>query len=245
MFKLGSLFRKKKKFKKQLEASFRSDHYTRHNARRLEHLASLGLNLAGKTVIEFGAGIGDHSHYYIDRGCPITITEARPENIAYLKARYPEQGVFYLDLEKPEIDPKAAYQVVHCYGTLYHLVDPAQAIAFMAGINREILLLETCVSFGDGEAVNSVSEMQSNPTQAFSGRGCRPTRPWLFHELKKHYRHVYIPLTQPNHHEFPLDWSQPEKHQSKFSRSIFIASRSPIDSSLLSAELLNKQIRHP
>jgi len=245
MFKIGPLFRKKNRSKKQPDAFFRSDHYTRHNARRLEHLASLGLNVFGKTVLEFGAGIGDHSHYYIDRDCAITITEARPENVAYLKKRYPEHDVFYLDLEKPDFDRKAVFQVIHCYGTLYHLVNPAEAIAFMAKLNGEILLMETCVSFGDDEAVHIVSEDAKDPTQSFSGKGCRPTRPWLFRELKKHYEHVYIPLTQPNHKEFPIDWTRPDKQQGKFSRCVFIASRGPIESSLLSAELLNQQTRHP
>lgn len=46
---------------------FHSYDYLRHNARRLEHLASLGLPITGRSVLEVGAGIGDHSHFYIDR----------------------------------------------------------------------------------------------------------------------------------------------------------------------------------
>ncbi|HUK57003.1 MAG TPA: SAM-dependent methyltransferase, partial [Nitrospiria bacterium] len=38
---------------------FLSYHYQRHNQRRQEHLASLGLNIQGATVLEAGAGIGD------------------------------------------------------------------------------------------------------------------------------------------------------------------------------------------
>jgi hypothetical protein len=255
---IGSLFRKKKEepesepaAKKEEEAArepahfFHSDHYTRHNARRLEHLASLGLHLSGKTVLEFGAGIGDHSHYYIDRGCPITITEARPDNLAYLKGRYPGHEVLYLDLEKPEFNQDTRFQVVHCYGILYHLSNPAEVIDFMARLNSEILLLETCVSFGEAKAVNIVGENEKDPTQSFSGKGCRPTRPWVFGELKKYYEYVYIPLTQPNHEEFPIDWTKPEKFQDKLCRSIFIAARHPLDSPLLSAALVDQQTRHP
>src|SRR5262245_59527575 len=43
------------------EAQFHSDSYRRHNARRLEHLASLRLAVAHATVLEVGAGVGDHS----------------------------------------------------------------------------------------------------------------------------------------------------------------------------------------
>lgn len=37
---------------------FHCDEYLRDNQRRLEHLASLGLDIVGKTVLELGAGIG-------------------------------------------------------------------------------------------------------------------------------------------------------------------------------------------
>ena len=39
-------------------ATFRNPHYQRHNRRRQEHLASLDLDLRGKTVLELGAGLG-------------------------------------------------------------------------------------------------------------------------------------------------------------------------------------------
>src|SRR5262245_46388403 len=69
--------------------AFHSFHYLRHNARRLEHLASLGIPVAGSRVLEVGAGMGDHSHFFFDRGCAVTITEARPELLARLRETYP------------------------------------------------------------------------------------------------------------------------------------------------------------
>jgi len=82
-------------------SEFHSEAYLRHNARRLEHLASLCAPLAGRTVLEVGAGIGDHSHFYLDRGCVVTITEARSENLDVLRERYPGCDVRYLDLDDP------------------------------------------------------------------------------------------------------------------------------------------------
>lgn len=82
------------------------------------------------TVLEVGAGIGDHSHFYIDRNCQITITEARKENLGLLKKRYPHQNVQFLDMENPFDLAEAPYDVVHCYGLLYHLSNPSAALAF-------------------------------------------------------------------------------------------------------------------
>jgi hypothetical protein len=223
---------------------FRSDHYVRHNARRLEHLASLRLPVANRTVLEVGAGVGDHSHYYLDRACKVTITEGRTESVRILKSRYPGADVRWLDLDSAECDMDRTFEVVHCYGLLYHLRRPEAALDFMARHCEGMVLLETCVSFGDDDRVHPVSEDPSDPTQAVSGTGCRPTRRWVFERLKQSFPFVYVPLTQPNHEEFPLDWTSPEAHTRTLSRSVFIASRRHIDSSLLSPTLLDRQERH-
>ena len=224
---------------------FHSWHYLRHNSRRLEHLASLGIPVFGKTVLEVGAGIGDHTHYYIDRGCKVTVTEARPENLAYLRNRYPEMEVRALDLDRLDHSFNGQWEVVHCYGLLYHLQFPAPALEFMAKRNTSLMLLETCVSFGDGAKENLVPEEQHVATQSFTGTGCRPTRDWIVRELKKHYPHVYCVKTQPNHHEFPIDWTRPELHKDVHSRAVFVASRQPLSNPHLTTEIPQMQTRHP
>lgn len=222
---------------------FHSNAYLRHNARRLEHLASLNIPVRGMSVLEVGAGIGDHSHYYLDRECQITITETRQDNLDYLILRYPGVNILRLDLDSPQPLENSPFDIVHCYGLLYHLKNPDLALDFLSQSCQKILFLETCVSFGDNEQINPVKEIQTNPTQAFSGVGCRPTRRWIFSRLQNHFDYVYIPRTQPNHEEFPLDWSHPEKHQG-LSRSIFIASRTKLDNEILTDELIQHQVRH-
>jgi hypothetical protein len=221
-------------------ASFNSWFYLRHTARRLEHLASLGLPLHGKSVLEVGAGIGDHSSFYLDRGCQMLITEARPENLAVLSTRYPGTRVRQLDLENPDQSLKEQFDAIHCYGVLYHLERPAQALEYLAARCRGLFLLETCVSHGSESAVNLCSEVQNDPTQAVSGQGCRPTRPWVVGELKKHFPHVYLPETQPSHPEFPIDWTARSGNAS-FTRAVFIASRAPLDNPLLKTEIPARQ----
>jgi hypothetical protein len=226
------------------QEAFHSDHYLRHNARRLEHLATFGIPVTGKTVLELGAGIGDHSSYYLDRGCKLTMTEARAENLQVLRKRYPQEKVISLNMEDPKPVNVSRFDVVHCYGLLYHLQDAAAALSFIGANCDGSLFLETCVSFGSGKSMNPVDEDRQDFTQSISGRGCRPTRPWLFSELQKHFPHVYCPKTQPNHEEFPLDWNG-EKPPSLFGnvRSVFVASRSPIASDILSPTLLDIQTR--
>ncbi|MEK6801191.1 MAG: class I SAM-dependent methyltransferase [Nitrospirota bacterium] len=223
---------------------FHSNHYLRHNARRLEHLSSLRIPVAGRSILEVGAGIGDHSHYYIDRACRITITEARAENLRYLKKRYLNCHVQHLDMESPSHIEGAPFDVVHCYGLLYHLSKPKEALMFLSQNTKGMLLLETCVSFGENEAINLIKESQSSPTQAHSGTGCRPTRAWLFRELRGLYKYVYLPKTQPCHEEFPIDWTAPEKHKASLQRAIFVASNEPLENENLTPFLILQQTRH-
>jgi FkbM family methyltransferase len=224
--------------------SFTTMNYMRHNSRRLEHLASLGLEIAGKSVLELGAGIGDHTHFFLDRGCSITTTEGRKENLAILQQRYPELNVQYLDLENPDPNFSIKAEIIYSYGLLYHLQNPQEALQFMSDCCLNILLLETVVSYGSDLSENLCDEPAASYTQSVSGKACRPTRPWIFTELQKHFEYVYMPSTQPNHAEFPIDWTTQIDPQQRFARSVFIASRTPINNPLLVSSILMKQQRH-
>jgi hypothetical protein len=221
---------------------FWSTHYVRHNQRRQEHLASLGLALSGQSVLEVGAAIGDHTSFFLDRGSTVIVTEAQEQNLALLRARYPDLDVRSLDLNEP---PAEAIEVdiVYCYGTLYHLERPAAAIAWMARCAKRMLLLETCVAAGEGDRLHPFDEQPGAPENAASGHGCRPTRSWVRRELAARFSHVYVPLTQPSHEEFPLDWSGPELIGQPLTRAVFIASREMLVNPLLSEALPVKQVR--
>jgi len=219
-------------------AGFASHHYQRHNQRRLEHLSGLGLPIAGKTVLEVGAGVGDHTGFFLDRGCCVASTEGRRENVELLRKRYSWIHTSHLDLNAPDASglPQELYQIVYCYGLLYHLDRPAEAIAFLGRHCSEMLLLETCVSFGSGKHVNLCGEPASDATQSISGTGCRPTRDWVFGELRRHFPFVYMPVTQPWHEEFPVDWSTPDP-KIPLSRAVFVAGKTPIVNPLLANDI--------
>jgi 16S rRNA A1518/A1519 N6-dimethyltransferase RsmA/KsgA/DIM1 with predicted DNA glycosylase/AP lyase activity len=41
---------------------------------------AIWLDLVGKSVLEVGAGVGDHTLYFLDRDCAVVSLEARGEN---------------------------------------------------------------------------------------------------------------------------------------------------------------------
>jgi len=127
----------KKAFRKLLglritpEEAFLSWDYMRHNQRRQEHLASLGLDIRGSTVLEVGAGIGDHTSFFLDRDCRVVTSDAREENLKQLRRRYPDIEVRRLDLDSPPSTFEGAFDIVYCYGLLYHLQNPAGATPYL------------------------------------------------------------------------------------------------------------------
>lgn len=237
IMKIGNIFKCKiNDTKLRILNSFLDPHYQQHNVARLCHLESLGLDLKNKKVLEFGAGIGDHTIYYLFKNCNILPTDARPELVEFINNRFGIRAeVFDAEKDLGKLEEFGYFDIIHCYGILYHLSNPDKFIEAVSSIG-ETLLLETCVS-PDHLAVDAhyVKENQENLTQAESGIGCRPSRKWVDKELKKYFEFVYYPKTQPDHFEFPLNWNnQPEID---LIRAIFIASNVEIFNSNLTKEI--------
>lgn len=99
------------------------------NAARQAHLASLGLDLAHKRVLEVGAGIGLHTPFFLERGCEVLVTDGNAENVGEIRRRLANVQSAQLDLEQDgAIDTLGAFDIVYCYGLLYHLSNPEAAI---------------------------------------------------------------------------------------------------------------------
>lgn len=209
-----------------IEKPFLSKHYQLHNIARLKHLDSLGLDLYNKSVIEFGAGIGDHTYFYLLKNCEVFSTDARPELVEMIQRRFGNKTmVLNIENEIDKIYMLPKFDIIHCYGILYHINNPEEFLRALKG-KGSLLLLETCVSSDfviDDNYI--VDENKSSSTQAISGKGSRPTRGWIYNLLKEIYPFVYIPKTQPDHPEFPKDWTIDFKNpREDLKRAVFIAS---------------------
>ena len=62
--------------------------YQLHNIARLSHLNDLNLDLDNKSVLELGAGIGDHTLFYLYRGGQVTPIEGRQELCDFIFKRF-------------------------------------------------------------------------------------------------------------------------------------------------------------
>ncbi|MBY0611202.1 MAG: class I SAM-dependent methyltransferase [Beijerinckiaceae bacterium] len=224
---------------------FHAEPYQAHNAARLAHvkrlLGVLSLDPKHKSVLDLGAGVGDHSAFWQSLGAEVTAVEARPENVLELERLVPGVKTITADLESAQALDLGVFDIVYAYGLIYHLADPRSSLDLMARSCGGVLLLETCVSYGERAELNPLNEPAESVSQAFSGTGCRPTRHWVFEALSQRFAHVYQPTFQPDHPEFATDWSVPTPGSGPLWRTTFVASHKPIEADRLEPRVLMVQ----
>jgi SAM-dependent methyltransferase len=223
-------------------ASFRQDNYLRINRARLEHLASLGLPIDRRRTLELGSGPGDLTGFLLERGCAVTAVDGREECLNALRIRFPQVRTLQLDLNHPAgLRAMGWFEVIHCYGLLYHLEKPEALIETIGRLCTDFAVIETCLSVGDVAGVEFADETDDY-TQSLTRKGCRPTRPWMFDTLRRSFPFVYVTRTQPDHPEFPNEWDVPLDHLKNI-RSVFVASQRQMPLPTLSPECLDHQER--
>ena len=127
--------------------------------------------------------------------------------------------------ESSDLSGLGKFDIVFCYGTLYHLSKPEQALIALSKVCREMILLETCVALGQYAELHYVRD-QVGRDQAISGVGCRPTRLWILETLRKDFENAYVTKTQPRHSDFPVNWLLPPIQMNY--RSVFVGSKQPL-----------------
>jgi hypothetical protein len=133
------------------------------------------------------------------------------------------------------------FDLIYCYGLLYHLKNAERAIERLAAICTGQIMVEICVSLGGYDEILFVRDFESN-NQAMSGIGCRPTRLWVLNRLKKYFGYGYVTKTQPDHSDFPTDWDCPDT--SLLYRAVSIGSKSPLRNPSLVEDIPRQQSKH-
>lgn len=216
--------------------AFDNPHYAGITEARLQHLESLGLTFSGKTVIDVGCGVGRLSEFFVQQGCDVFCVDGRPENIHRLKSFYPNRKAEVVDLETDEVLKYGGFDIVFCYGILYHLADTFSFLRRTYRICNEMMIIETCITDAEDMVLRLVPEDQKDVTQSLGNHGCRPSPSYVVACLRKSgFKHVYNPIHLPNHAEFQYQRSNDYSYLKKGRpiRDIFIASHHPVKSQQL------------
>jgi SAM-dependent methyltransferase len=176
------------------------------NQARIANLASMGLLLAGKRVLDLGCGVGHLGARLAEMGSSVVCVDGRESNIASLRTRYPRLEAHVGNVETEELSRFGRFQIVFCYGLLYHLENPLQSLRNMASVCDEMVLLETIIC--DHElALVRVEDESTDVNQALGGIAGRPTPHYVVLALNRvGFPFVYAPVTPPEHEDFRFEW---------------------------------------
>ena len=209
--------------------------YIEINHARMTHLASLNLPVEHKSVLDVGCGVGQLTQFFLDRECTVVCIDGRDSNVEAIRSLYPNVNAHVVNVDTDSLLKFGMFDVVFCYGLLYHLENPIGALRNMASVCRELLLLETVICDADLPVLRLEAE-RDDADQAVSGLGSRPSPSFVAMAIKHSgFPFLYVPRVPPNHECFRF------KRKNNFEstrkgyrlRSIFIASRNPIESAQL------------
>jgi SAM-dependent methyltransferase len=205
------------------------------NEARLRHLASLGLPLERRRVLDVGCGVGHLARFFVERGCDVLCVDGRSQNVERLRELYPHLKARVLDIESDPVAELGRFDVVLAYGVLYHLENPFRALRTFASLTEDLLLIETMVADHHLPLVR-LAEETSTYSQALRNVGSRPTPSFVVMVLRQAgFGHVYAPRTPPDHPDFRFEWrgDLADNRGGHLLRCVFIASRRPLENSLL------------
>lgn len=196
------------------------------NQARLDHLETLDLPLAGKSILDAGCGVGRLSGFFLKKGCTLTALDGRAENIEAFKARHPGVAAHVAKVDEQPLTRFGRFDIVLCYGLLYHLMDPYRALRNLSQVCGELLLLDTVVCDHRLPLARFDDEYLS-ATEAMHGLGLRPSPSAVAQLLSRAgFQFIYAPKEPPRHKDFQFEWRNnlDFRRDGSLMRCVFVAS---------------------
>jgi hypothetical protein len=163
----------------------------------------------------------------VKRGCDVLCVDGRLENIRRLRELYPDRRAQVVDVQTEQLSEHGQWDIVFCYGLLYHLADPLAFLRRAGGICRELILVETCITDSEDRLVFLVDD-PDDETMALDAVASRPSPPYVITALRlAGFEHVYSPVQLPRHRDFDYERRNDRTHlrDGDVMRDIFIGSR--------------------
>lgn len=95
------------------------------------------------TAVDAGCGVGFFSQVLHECGMNVRAFDGRAENIDEARRRYTQIPFEQGDIQDSAISQLGSFDLVLCFGLLYHLESPLAAIRNLRGLTQKCLLLES------------------------------------------------------------------------------------------------------
>jgi len=176
-----------------------------------------------KTALDAGPGLGFFSQTLADCGLSVRGFDGRAENVAEARKRFPHIAFEQADLQDYSVLAMGKFDLVLCFGLLYHLENPSLAVRHLRSLTEKCLLLESmCVP--DDKPSMLLREEPSEFDQGLTDLACYPSEDSLTKMLyRAGFDFVYRLAPLPRHDDFR------ETFEHRRKRTVLLASSIPID----------------
>jgi SAM-dependent methyltransferase len=160
--------------------------------------AALGL----RNALDIGCGVGYFSAMLRDLQFQVTAVDARSENIAEAQKRHP--GINFRVADAEDLGPASlgVFDLVLCFGLLYHLENPLRGMRNWRALTGKLLLLESMM-VEDEQPFLLLRDEPAGDDQSLRAVSCYPSEGAI---IKMAYRagfpHVYRFRQLPDHEDF-------------------------------------------
>ncbi len=191
------------------------------------------------TALDAGCGVGFFAKILQDAGLNVRGFDGRMENVEQACNRFPgipfEQG----DVENLEIRKLGEFDLVLCFGLIYHLENPLLAIRNLYALTAKCLLLES-MCLPDAEPWMLLREEPSTEDQSLTDVAFYATEGGLVKMLyRAGFTSVYRLSPLPNHDDF----RETSEHLRR--RTVLLASRKKTSLSQLTPIAEPRQVIDP
>jgi SAM-dependent methyltransferase len=123
------------------------------------------------SAIDVGCGVGEFSKFLSDMNLRVVGVDGRTENAAEAKRRFPQIPFITADAENLPVPDIGTFDLVLCFGLLYHLENPFRMIRSLYSLTSKVLIAETMCTPDSNPTMDlldeGVSENQSLNYVAF------------------------------------------------------------------------------
>jgi FkbM family methyltransferase len=174
-------------------------------------------------AVDVGCAVGFFSQTLAECGLSVCGFDARAENIDEARRRFPGISFEVADIENPLISRLGPFDLTLCFGLLYHLENPLQAIRNLRSLTKKGLLLES-MCLPDGRCTLLLRQEPRRDDQSLAQIACYPSEAGLVRMLyRAGFAKVYRVMLLPDHEDF----RETREHAQR--RTVLLASLLPVD----------------
>lgn len=222
---------------------FDEQSYQRRNAALTSVLRSVlpGLRerLHLETALHVGCGAGYFSALLAELGIQVQGVDGREENVRTAQLRLPSIPFRVANVEELDRESLGTFDLVFCFGLLYHLENPFRAIRNLYRITGKMLLVESMCIPEEGAQMHLLEEGRL-ADQALQYVAIYPSETALVKMLRHAgFAHVYCFRSAPDHIDFQRSfWRKPV-------RTLLLASNTSLDNPALTPAPEVSYLSHP